>query len=95
MSWSAIGAPSTTTPTWWRSSGRLEPYDALVADLWIRTYALLVWVPPIDAPSFDGVRDTDLRYQRDIDRILGELLDAFDLQPVKLDPLHREGSISR
>ncbi len=72
--------------------GRVEPYDSVVAD-WIRTYALLVWVPPVDAPSFDGVRDTDLRYQREIDRTLHELIEAFALTPLRLDPTRRDSWI--
>lgn len=69
--------------------GRQEPYEAIVSG-WIRTYEVLAWVPPVDAPRFDGVRDTDLTYQRRIEEVIGELVPAFGITPLRLEPGHRD-----
>jgi len=72
--------------------GRREPYDAIVRD-WIGSYALLAWVPVLQRPRFDGVRDTDAEYQRRIDETIAGLVAAFGVAPLRLDPLARDGWI--
>lgn len=69
--------------------GRQAPYDTLV-ESWMRTYGLLVWVPPIDEPRFDGVRDTDLGYQRRIHSTIDDLITAFQVDPLRLPGESRE-----
>jgi nicotinamide riboside kinase len=73
--------------------GRREPFDAVVAH-WIRTYALLAWVPVIGMPRFDGVRDVDSTYQRQIHEVIGDLLEEFGATPLRLDARDRDGWIS-
>lgn len=72
--------------------GRREPFDSIVAD-WIRSYELLAWVPVLGRPRFDGVRDTDAEYQRRIEEVISYLVAVFRLEPLRLDPGHREGWI--
>lgn len=69
--------------------GRLEPFDSIVAD-WIRSYELLAWVPILGRPRYDGVRDTDAEYQRRIEERIAELVAAFAVAPLRLDPSRRE-----
>jgi nicotinamide riboside kinase len=72
--------------------GRLQPYDLMVSR-WLDTYALLAWAPILEDPRFDGVRDTDRRYQRRIEETIGELVETFRAVPLALDPEDREGWI--
>ena len=69
--------------------GRLEPYDTVVRS-WLHSYALLAWVPVLGDPRFDGVRDTDRLYQRRIDETIGELLTAFEVSALRLEPSRRD-----
>jgi hypothetical protein len=69
--------------------GRVEPYDALTRQ-WLLGYTLLAWVPVVQDPRFDGVRDTDRRYQRTIDEVIGDLVTAFSLSPLRLRPDERD-----
>lgn len=72
--------------------GRREPFDGIVRE-WIGSYALLAWVPVLERPRYDGVRDTDLAYQRRIDEVIADLVTAFGLRPLRLDPASRAGWI--
>jgi nicotinamide riboside kinase len=63
--------------------GRVEPYDALVAS-WLAGYSLLAWVPIVEDPRFDGVRDTDRSYQRRIHDLIEELVASFGVRPLSL-----------
>lgn len=58
----------------------LEPFIAN----WMVTYTLLVKVPIVTPPSFDGTRDTSVEFQRDIDRTIDRLLDSFGLPRLRL-----------
>ncbi|MBK8230854.1 MAG: ATP-binding protein [Candidatus Eisenbacteria bacterium] len=69
--------------------GRLEPYESVVRE-WIETYDLLAWVPPIERPSFDGVRDLDLSYQHRIHDLIADLVTEFGVSTLRLDPLTRD-----
>ena len=72
--------------------GRIEPYDQIVR-YWTASYSLLAWVPPIERPSFDGVRDLDPSYQLRIHDTIRQLLTDFGLTTLALDPLARDGWI--
>lgn len=65
--------------------GRRPALDALVSE-WLPTYRLLVRVPIVVAPRFDGVRDTSTSFQREIDGLIGELLSTFRASPLDLSP---------
>lgn len=69
--------------------GRMPVYDELVR-AWLPTYDLMVWVPILDRPRFDGIRDTDLRFQAQIEGLIGELLDAFGVTPLRLHGIDRD-----
>jgi predicted ATPase len=71
------------------ATGRRTAYDALVAE-WVRGYDRLFKVPVLDAPSFDGTRDTSLDFQHAIDRLIDELAAAFGVPCHTLDPARRE-----
>jgi nicotinamide riboside kinase len=58
---------------------------------WMGTYSLLVKVPVISPPVFDGTRDTSVDFQADIDVLIDGLLDEFDLERLELPGESREG----
>jgi len=58
---------------------------------WMATYTLLVKVPILAPPSFDGTRDTSVDFQRDIDRLIDGLLGEFALGRLELPGGSREG----
>ncbi|NJD20919.1 MAG: ATP-binding protein [Gemmatimonadetes bacterium] len=70
--------------------GRRAGLDALVRE-WMGTYQGLFKVPILATPSFDGTRDTSAQFQADVDRVIDELLAAFELPCVRLDPADRDG----
>ena len=70
--------------------GRRAPFDNVVAD-WLKSYALLAWVPVVETPRYDGVRDTDITYQRRIHEVIGELLTHFQAEALPLDASRRDG----
>lgn len=74
--------------------GRRSPFDTVVAE-WLKSYSLLAWVPVVETPRFDGVRDTDLTYQRRMHEVIGELLAVFTAVPLLLDPGNRDGWIEQ
>ena len=53
---------------------------------WMTSYDLLVKVPVIAPPSFDGTRDTSEEFQAAIDGLIDELLDEFDAPRLTLTP---------
>ena len=63
--------------------------EALVK-AWMPTYGLLVKVPVVSDPRFDGVRDTDVSFQHEIDEMLGEVLRAWEVPYLALDPARRD-----
>lgn len=65
--------------------GRLEPFDSLVRH-WLPGYGLLVWVPAVDGLRFDGLRDTDRKYQRRIETVIQALIETFEARPLRLRP---------
>jgi nicotinamide riboside kinase len=66
----------------------VEVLEALVR-AWTATYDLLFRVPLFGDPRFDGVRDTDLAFQREIDAVIAETLRAWEVPHVALDPAAR------
>ncbi len=67
------------------ASGSQPELDPLVK-AWMKTYDHLFKVPVTDRPSFDGTRDTDAQFQRDIDAIVDSLLDDHGIPFLRLDP---------
>jgi len=74
------------------SGDREKVLEALVAS-WTPTYDVLVKVPICGKLRFDGVRDTDIRFQHDIDELIDATLEAWGVPHVALDPENREGWI--
>lgn len=72
--------------------GRRPELDPLVGS-WIRTYTALFKVPVLEAPSFDGTRAVSRSFQMEIDGIIDELLAAFRVDVLPLDPADRDGWI--
>lgn len=62
---------------------------------WLETYRLLVFVPVIQPPSFDGTRDTSVSFQMGVDRILRDLIAELRLPVLALDPTERDQWIRR
>lgn len=71
------------------AAGRRAAYDGLVAE-WVRTYHAVFKVPVLDAPSFDGRRDTSQEFQRDIDLLIDALAADFGVHFHRLDPARRD-----
>lgn len=75
-----------------------EPHVKVLEGLvraWLPTYDVLFRVPIVGDPSFDGVRDTDLAFQHDIDALLLATLEEWHVPFVTLDPGGREGWAKR
>ena len=64
----------------------LEPF----LRAWMSSYTLLVKVPVIAPPSFDGTRDTSVDIQGAIDRLIDQLLDEFGFPRLALAPRDRD-----
>lgn len=58
---------------------------------WLPTYDALFRVPIVGDPRFDGVRDTDLAFQHDIDALLQATLADWGVPCVALDAECRDG----
>lgn len=67
------------------AAGTQPSWEPLLA-AWLATYDLLVKVPIWTTPRWDGVRDTDIAFQRDIDALLDEQLDRRGLDALRLTP---------
>jgi nicotinamide riboside kinase len=65
-----------------------EVLEGLVRS-WTRTYDTLFKVPIVGDPRFDGVRDTDLAFQREIDRAITQTLAVWGVPHVVLDAARR------
>ncbi len=70
--------------------GRRPEYDALVST-WVRTYSGLFKVPILRPPSFDGTRDVSGMFQMEIDQVIDQLVDHFEVTCHPLDPAHPAG----
>lgn len=72
--------------------GRQLDLDPLVAT-WIRSYDALFKVPVLDLPSYDGTRAVSPVFQLEIDAMIGQLIEAFDVPVTPLHPDDRDGWI--
>jgi len=69
----------------------LEPF----LRAWLASYRLLVFVPVVQPPSFDGPRDTSVTFQMGVDRILRDLVRDFGRPVLELEPGERDHWIRR
>jgi hypothetical protein len=76
------------------ATGERPELEAFIAH-WMKTYTLLVKVPIVEPPPFDGTRDTSVEFQRDIDRLIDKLLDRFQLLRLALPAASRGEWIGR
>jgi len=67
-----------------------QPRWQRMLDDWLPTYDLLVWIPQWSQPSYDGVRAVDPSFQHRIDILLGSMVAARGLKPLRLAPERRE-----
>ncbi len=67
--------------------GRRRELEPLIED-WLPGYTLLVKVPIWKTPSFDGVRDVGLAFQREIDETIDGLIRDFQVQVLRLPEEH-------
>ena len=65
------------------AAGRQPALENLVRD-WMTSYHLLVKVPVVAPPSFDGTRDVSVGFQRAIDRVIDELIADYELDCLRL-----------
>jgi nicotinamide riboside kinase len=72
------------------AAGPQAPWESLLS-YWLSTYEVLVKVPLWTLPRWDGVRDTDLAFQRDIDALLDEQLASRELETLRLAADERPG----
>ena len=72
--------------------GRQLDLDPLVAT-WIRSYDALFKVPVLELPSYDGTRAVSPAFQLEIDSMIEQLIEAFDVPVTPLDPDDRDGWI--
>jgi hypothetical protein len=71
-------------------AGPHAAYAPIVRE-WMSTYDAVFKVPIIEPPSFDGTRDTSATFQREVDRIIDQLIETFDVPCHRLDPDDRAG----
>jgi hypothetical protein len=76
------------------AAGRQTDLDALVR-VWMHTYDLLVKVPVLSPPAYDGTRDTSVEFQIAIDGLIDELLDELGLARLELPASDRTVWIHR
>lgn len=74
------------------AAGRQPAFEPLL-EAWMDTYTLLVKVPILTPPRFDGTRDTSVDFQRAIDHLIDTLIDGYHLPRLVLPPTSREGWI--
>jgi len=68
------------------------PAEAVLEGLvrsWTKTYDALFKVPVVGNPRFDGVRDLDLAFQREIDGSIDQTLAVWGVPHLALDPVRR------
>jgi nicotinamide riboside kinase len=72
------------------AEGRRPEIEPFIGQ-WMATYDLLVKVPVITPPSFDGTRDTSVEFQLVIDNLIDQLLVDFNLDCLVLPGGSRDG----
>ena len=65
------------------AAGRRPDLEPFIAH-WIRTYSLVVKVPAITPPRFDGTRDVSVAWQLAIDAQINDLLKLFAVEHLRL-----------
>jgi len=71
------------------SAGRAPVLEPLVR-WWTATYQLLIKVPIVSPPGFDGLRDTDATFQRAIDEKIESILLEWGIPAVRLERDRRQ-----
>jgi nicotinamide riboside kinase len=74
--------------------GRRAELDPWIAS-WCGSYRALLKVPLWQPPSYDGTRDTDVVFQREIDETLESLVDAFGVAVERLESSEPERWVER
>ena len=72
------------------ATGRRSELEPFIRH-WMGTYDLLVKVPVVAPPAFDGTRDTSVDFQLGIDRLIDRLLGEFALERLELPAASRDG----
>ncbi len=75
------------------STGRRPEIEPFIRH-WMDSYGLLVKVPIITPPSFDGTRDTSVDFQENINTLIDELLVEFGVDFLELPGESRDGWVS-
>lgn len=75
------------------AAGRRPDLEPLI-DRWIRSYALVVKVPVIAPPRFDGTRDVSAAWQLAIDAQIDDLLSSLAVDHLRLPADDRTGWIA-
>ncbi len=68
-----------------QTAGERPELDALVKS-WMKSYDHLWKVPITSHPTYDGIRDTDIRFQKEIDIQVSRLLEKHDIPHRILNP---------
>jgi hypothetical protein len=76
------------------AAGRQAALEDLVR-WWMGTYRLLVKVPIIAPPRYDGTRDVSAGFQTAIDRVIDQLLAAYQLDCLRLPASDRTDWVPR
>jgi nicotinamide riboside kinase len=71
------------------ATGHQPTWESLLS-VWLPTYDLLVKVPLWSMPRWDGVRDTDIAFQRAIDSLIDQELGRYEVPVLRLLPEGRE-----
>ena len=74
------------------ATGRKPEFEQLIRH-WMSTYSMLVKVPVVSPPAFDGTRDISVDFQLEIDKVINELIADFQLETVDLEPSDRNNWI--
>ena len=69
-------------------TGKAPALEPLVR-WWTSTYKLLIKVPIVADPMFDGLRDTDVAFQRAIDEKIDQVMQEWGVEAVRLDTERR------
>ncbi len=75
------------------AAGRQPQLEDLVRS-WMKSYHLLVKVPVMSAPRFDGTRDVSVTFQQAIDRLIDELVSDYGLSCLQLPADDRSGWVA-
>ena len=70
-------------------TGRHPNLEPLVR-WWVASYQLLIKVPIVGTPLFDGLRDVDSAFQRAVDEKIDEMLAEWEIPALRLDPDRRQ-----